>query len=297
MNMIVAAGGGERDYAVDAAILSALPSTADAGTYLNEHLLSDLRPTLFLAQLSNLLAGNISIVHGVVGSSRTFMGEEASGTDAVRIACARIAAGQGDLFLVGGSYNAQRPDVLLHYAMGHLLWKQPFVGVWERQAQGGGMVLGSLGCFLVIESREHAQSRNAVSLAHIAAIATGRCRRRPGEATVIAETQFATMRQHLAPDHAAVISGASGALAATREEAGFLRDAGLPVRASATAVGHSLEPSFPANLALAAIALSQRQLFPPLEPSEQAMTGELRQVLVTSWGHWRGEAMAVVEVA
>ena len=77
MDMIVAAGGGERDYAVDAAILSALPSAADPGGFLNEHLMSDLRPTLFLAQLSNLLAGNISIVHGVVGSSRTFMGEEA----------------------------------------------------------------------------------------------------------------------------------------------------------------------------------------------------------------------------
>src|SRR3712207_8516744 len=37
-----------------------------------------LRPTLFLAQLSNLLAGNISIVHGVAGSSRTFMGEESA---------------------------------------------------------------------------------------------------------------------------------------------------------------------------------------------------------------------------
>jgi len=43
-----------------------------------------LRPTLFLAQLSNLLAGNISIVHGVTGSSRTFMGEEVAGVDAVR---------------------------------------------------------------------------------------------------------------------------------------------------------------------------------------------------------------------
>jgi len=52
--------------------------------------MSDLRPTLFLAQLSNLLAGNISIVHGVTGSSRTFMGEEQSGVDAVRIAHARF---------------------------------------------------------------------------------------------------------------------------------------------------------------------------------------------------------------
>ena len=99
--------------------------------FLNEHLLADLRPTLFLAQLSNLLAGNISIVHGVVGSSRTFMGEEAAGTDAVRIACARIAAGQGELFLVGGSYNAQRPDILLHYEMGGLCGSSRFAGVWR----------------------------------------------------------------------------------------------------------------------------------------------------------------------
>ena len=68
--------------------------------------MSDLRPTLFLAQLSNLLAGNISIVHGVTGSSRTFMGEEAAGVDAVRVAQARIASGQSDIALVGGAQTA-----------------------------------------------------------------------------------------------------------------------------------------------------------------------------------------------
>jgi 3-oxoacyl-[acyl-carrier-protein] synthase II len=299
MDMIVAAGGGERDYAVDTAILSAMPSAADPGGYLNEHLLSDLRPTLFLAQLSNLLAGNISIVHGVVGSSRTFMGEEASGADAVRIACARIAAGQGDLFLVGGSYNAQRPDILLHYEMGQLLWKQAFAGLWQRQAQGGGMVLGSLGCFLVIESRQHAAARRARPLAHVSAIATDRSRRRPGEATANAVRQLSTLHQHLDPSHAAVISGASGVSAATLEEAEFLRGLRMPVRATATAFGHSIEPSFPANLALAAISLSRRRLFDPLEAAdlETPMEADLRQVLVTSWGHWRGEASAVIEAA
>src|SRR5215467_6288129 len=70
MDMIVAAGGGERDEAVDAAILSGLPKAERPGAFLNERLMGDLRPTLFLAQLSNLLAGNISIVHGVTGSSR-----------------------------------------------------------------------------------------------------------------------------------------------------------------------------------------------------------------------------------
>jgi 3-oxoacyl-[acyl-carrier-protein] synthase II len=159
------------------------------------------------------------------------------------------------------------------------------------------MVLGSLGCFLVIESREHAAARGVTPLGHIAAIATDRCRRRPGEATANAEKQFATLRHHLSPSHAAVISGASGAAAATREEAEFLHGLGLPVRGSTTAFGHSLEPSFPANLALAAMALSHRRLFAPLEASEPLMDAELRQVLVTSWGHWRGEALAVVEAA
>jgi 3-oxoacyl-[acyl-carrier-protein] synthase II len=225
------------------------------------------------------------------------MGEEASGTDAVRIACARTAAGQGDLFLVGGSYNAQRPDVLLHYEMGRLLWKHPFAGVWARQAQGGGLVLGSVGCFLVIESRAHAAPRGADMLGHIAAIDTDRCRRRPGEAAANAKRQLATMRHHLQPGHAAVLSGAAGVAVGTGEEAEFLQGVGLPVRGTATAFGHSIEPSFPANLALAAMAVSRRRLFAPLEPQEQPMTGELRQLLVTSWGHWRGEALAVVEAA
>ena len=105
------------------------------------------------------------------------------------------------------------------------------------------------------------------------------------------------MRRHLEPPHAAVISGATGVAAATAEEADFVRGLGMPTRASATAFGHSLEPSFPANLALAAMSLSRRRLFAPLEADEEPMAAELRQVLVTSWGHWRGEALAVVEAA
>jgi 3-oxoacyl-[acyl-carrier-protein] synthase II len=297
MGMIVAAGGGERDYAVDSAILSGYPKAANPGAYLNEHLLGDLRPTLFLAQLSNLLAGNISIVHGVIGSSRTFMGEEASGADAVRIACARIAAGQGDIMLVGGSYNAQRPDVLLLYEMGGLLRRAPFSPIWARQASGGGLVLGSVGCFLVIESRSHAAARGAEAYGHIAAIRTDRCRREKNEATVNARAQLQAMAAHYDPAGTAVISGASGAAEPTAEESAFLAGIGLPVRATGTALGHSLEPSFPANLAFAALAVQRSSLFPPLEAAEQAMTAPLKQALVTSWGHWRGEALAVVTAA
>ncbi|MSO99446.1 MAG: beta-ketoacyl-ACP synthase [Acetobacteraceae bacterium] len=292
MDMIVAAGGGERDYAVDAAILAAMPKADDPDVYLNEHLLSDLRPTLFLAQLSNLLAGNISIVHGVIGSSRTFMGEEASGADALRIACARIQAGQSEICLAGGSFNAQRPDTFLHHAMGHALRRGGHAPVWARQAEGGGAILGSVGCFLVIESRAHALARGVIPKACIAGIETDRCGRAPGEAAASAARQAAALG-----NASAVISGASGAARATAEEREFLDRLGLPVRAVASAIGHSLEPSFPAAVALAAMSIARRKLFPPLEPAEAPFEGQLAGLLVTSWGMWRGEATALVTPA
>ena len=57
-DMIIAAGGGERDIAVDTAIMAGLRKTNTPGAFLNERLMSDLRPTLLsLAQaVSNLLA-------------------------------------------------------------------------------------------------------------------------------------------------------------------------------------------------------------------------------------------------
>src|SRR5271155_4138337 len=42
MDMIVAAGGGERDLAADSAILSGLSKAAEQGSFLNERLMSDL---------------------------------------------------------------------------------------------------------------------------------------------------------------------------------------------------------------------------------------------------------------
>ena len=52
-NMIVAAGGGERDLEVDAAIMEVVSKSDHPGEQLNESLSSELRPTLFLAQLSS----------------------------------------------------------------------------------------------------------------------------------------------------------------------------------------------------------------------------------------------------
>src|SRR5271165_7178464 len=163
-DMIIAAAGGERDTTVDGNVLSDKAKSANPGAFLNERLMSDLRPTLFLAQLSNLLAGNISIVHGVTGSSRTFMGEELAGVDAVRIALQRIRANQSDIALVGGAQNGERKDLLMLYDFGGFGLKGDFQPVWER-APAPGFALASIGAFLVLESREHAEKRNAAPLA------------------------------------------------------------------------------------------------------------------------------------
>jgi 3-oxoacyl-[acyl-carrier-protein] synthase II len=298
MDMIVAAGGGERDESVDATILSGLPTAQKPRAFLNERLMSDLRPTLFLAQLSNLLAGNISIVHGVTGSSRTFMGEEAAGVDAVRVGLARIEAGQSDIVLVGGAHNGERRDLLLLYAAGGHALKDGFAPVWQREVLGGGLVLGSLGAFLVIEARDHAQERAAKPLARLTAVLSERSDRRPGAATAALARMWQALADRIEPEKLAVVSGATGVDPATAEERAFL--AALPsveVRATGTYIGHGFEPQCPMNIALAALTLEHGKLFAPADSSgmEHEMEGPLAQVVVTSVGHWRGEGMALVE--
>jgi 3-oxoacyl-[acyl-carrier-protein] synthase II len=275
MHLIVAAGGGERDYAVDGAILTGLRGAADPGVYLNERLMGDVRPTLFLAQLSNLLAGNISIVHGVTGASRTFMGEESAGIDALRVAHARIASGQNDIVLVGGSYNAERPDSLLIYEMGGFLWKGPFRRVFERPEAGGGLILGSGGAFLVLESREHAAARGAAALARLAGVASTRTRRAPGAVGSALRDLWGQAGLE-SPD--LVLSGASGVAGPTAEErealAGLAR--GVAPLATGDAIGHTIEMQAAAGVALAAALLH---------------AGEAREAAVTGIGHWRGEGV------
>jgi 3-oxoacyl-[acyl-carrier-protein] synthase II len=271
MHLIVAAGGGERDYAVDGQILTGIRNAADPGVFLNERLMSDLRPTLFLAQLSNLLAGNISIVHGVTGASRTFMGEESAGLDAIRVAHARIAAGQGEIFLVGGAYNAERPDVLLMFELGGFLWKKPFRSVWDRPAEGGGFIPGSGAAFLVMEAREHAQRRGATPLAALAGVVSERTRRTPGALAAALARHWAALG---ASAGAIVLSGATGLSPASEEERAWLAGLGAAtIHATGDLVGHTVEAQAPTGAVLAT-ALLQRGA---------------AEAVVTSVGHWRGD--------
>jgi 3-oxoacyl-[acyl-carrier-protein] synthase II len=296
MDMIVAAGGGERDIGVDVAILKADANGNSAPGFLNERLMSDLRPTLFLAQLSNLLAGNIAIVHGVTGSSRTFMGEEAAGVDAARIALARIAAGQSDIALVGGSQNGERKDLLVLYEFGDFNLKDNFAPVWARR-QHSGFALGSAGAFLVIESKAHAEARGAKPYARLTNVVADLARRKSsGEITATLETLWSKLGK--LDDKGAIITGATGAEPVTSEEQAFLdRRPSFAVRATGTMFGHTMETQFPLGIALAALSISRGALFPPNDPTarEVEMSAPPTQIVVVGAGHWRGEGMALVE--
>jgi 3-oxoacyl-[acyl-carrier-protein] synthase II len=296
MDMIVAAGGGERDLAVDSNILNLEAKGNSAPGFLNERLMNDLRPTLFLAQLSNLLAGNIAIVHGVTGSSRTFMGEEAAGVDAARIALARIAAGQSDIALIGGSQNGERKDLLVLYEFGDFNLKEKFAPVWARQ-KNAGFALGSAGAFLVIESRAHAEARGAKPYARLSNVVSDLAhRKRPGEITATLEKLWSKVGK--LGDKGAIITGATGAEPVTSEERAFLHEhPNVPVRATGTMFGHTMETQFPLGLALAALSLSREALFPPNDTTglEVEMSRPPTQIVVVGAGHWRGEGMAMVE--
>jgi 3-oxoacyl-[acyl-carrier-protein] synthase II len=296
MDMIVAAGGGERDLTADSGILSGLPKAGQHELFLNERLMSDLRPTLFLAQLSNLLAGNISIVHGVTGSSRTFMGEEGAGADAVRIAFARIQSGQSEIALVGGAQNSERKEMLLLYEFARFNLTKEFQPVWARRAHPG-FALGSMGAFLVLESRSHAEARGAKPVARLAGVVNARSDRKPGD---VAAT-LGRLWDEVAPARGksgAIISGATGVEPATSEERAFLgAHPEFAVRATGTHLGHGVEPQFAMNIALAAIAIQRGALFASQDATgfERPADGALAQAVVTGVGHWRGEGLALVE--
>ena len=295
MDMLVAAGGGERDEAVDATILEASASRQDFDVLINEKLTTDLRPTLFLAQLSNLLAGNISIVHKVTGSSRTFMGEEGAGVAVVETAAARIRSGQSSHVLVGGAFQTEHHDMLLSYELAGYLHRGPWKPLWQRQgSEGGGVVTGSGGAFLVLESREHAERRGARIHAALGAVASARARRKRGElAGTIRDVIHKVSSPATGPMLA--VSAASGAHEATAVERDVLESDGYALRGFTSLTGHMKEAQFPFAVALAALAVANKAPYPAFDPTvERGFADAPKAVLATAVGYHQFEGAGLV---
>jgi len=227
MDLVVAAGGGERDWGLDEAIQAELLAIPAEGreAWLHQKLADGLRPTLFLAQLPNLLAGSISIVHNVAGSSRTLMGEEGAGAEALRVAAARIAAGSAEMVLVGGGVIAERWDVML--AFGAALHHGP----WCPTAERDGLIMGSQAGFMVLESEDHARARQARILA------------------VLRDVRVDAGPEEGRAERFAALAPASGGLSVAPMRAMAVPGAEM----LADAIGSGFEASFPVGVALAAL--------------------------------------------
>ena len=185
---------------------------------------------------------------------------------------ARIASGQTDIFLVGGSYNAERADLLLVYELGGFLWKSPFAGVWDRPAKGGGFILGSGGAFLVMEAREHGRTRGK-PLAAVAGIAADRTKQRPGDVAASLERMW---KEVGAGADTAVLSGATGVKGITEEEQAAL---GKLTQGQPRALGDPVIP------------WSRRQRPGLCSSAASIARGEAGEAVVTSVGHKRGEGL------
>jgi len=303
MDMIVAAGGGERDIDVDAQILQksrACKSEEERGILLNQMLQTELRPTLFLAQLSNLLAGNISIVHKVIGSSRTFMGEEGCGLAALETAFARIQSGQSTHILVGASYNAEHYDVLLGQELNSYLKPDGYAPVWARQKAAEkdsdtsgcrGLITGSSSVFLVLENADHAKLRGARAYAKIDSVITDQIDRRNKSLSQALFAMLAEAKEkHSDTDF--VVSGASGAYGATGEEEKALKSGKFIYRAFSSLFGHMREAQFPFAVALAALAVRKGQIFAPFEEAEPEGNKHIASAFAVTAGIDRAEGIA-----
>ena len=297
MDMIVAAGGGERDIDVDTLIVKEAASRNDRGLLLNEKLTTELRPTLFLAQLSNLLAGNISIVHKVTGSSKTFMGEEGAGVSALAMAFERIRAGQSTHALIGGAYNAARPDMHIMFEGYQMLAQGDWQPLWSRNNPGGGIITGSAAAFLVLESRQHAEARNARIYATVTAVEGDRGSRENGGF----ESRFTDMakRTGIHDDPGLLILSCANGEYAMRDRERRLIDATWPdaaLRGVSGLTGHSLEAQFPVGVALAALALKSAAKPPRFDPQgESDMTAPATSALVTVAGYVHSEGLAALK--
>jgi 3-oxoacyl-[acyl-carrier-protein] synthase II len=161
------------------------------------------------------------------------------------------------------------------YELGGYLWKRPFAPVWDRPAQGGGLILGSGAAFLVLEAQDEAEARGASIAARLMPVAAARTRRDPGAVTAALERLWQNAG---VPAGATILSGATGVAGPTHEE----RDALAKLAANAALhsvgdlLGHPLEAAAPVAVALAAALV---------------VSGAATEVVATSVGHRRGEGL------
>jgi len=118
----------------------------------------------------------------------------------------------------------------------------------------------------------------------------------------VAEGLFERLGERLPPGPLPVLSACCGVQPQLTEEHEFLD--GLSghgvepvIRGVSTVFGNTLEAQFPLSVILASLAICRGGFYSPFDTTgvEKAFSGKPERVLISTWGHWRGESLALVD--
>ncbi len=293
LHLLVAAGMSARDTAADARLLDEARRAAAPAVRHNELMQSEFKPTLFLAQLSNLVAGNLSIVFGIKGSSRTISGEELAGAQCLDVAVRQIRSGQREMVLVGGCFSADRPEIVASYAAG---------GMLRRAVDANdGAVLASMSVFLVLESARSAAARGHRPLARISSVRVGRSQRAPMS---LAQEAILRLTDAGRAGRVAVIDGSPGSAWLDDETrhllAALAGASGLTLsghHARSARFGHGVDVSALLSTAMGALALTHPDAVLGRDRDAAGDGSAPDMALCCDWGLRTGETEILLEKA
>jgi 3-oxoacyl-[acyl-carrier-protein] synthase II len=294
-DLIVACSAGDNDEAVDRDILRAALADRARGAVLNDGFMS-LRPSLFLNQLPNLFAANISICHGVTGTSVTFIGDEIAGINALHTAFDQVASGQSARVLVGGIAEGGRRHFLEAFAAREALLAGAYSEIGERDEQCN--CFGNGAGFVVLESAAAARERGAKLRCLLTDIDFSYAPRERVSAAWRTDQLLREMPNQSA--HAGhVLTASHLAGAGLDEEAGYWHARHKRYQNLSNICGGLLEAALPVTLAVGALCVERRRYLPPVSSHYQTAPAdaELDRLLVGCWGRSRGEGLALLETA
>lgn len=130
-----------------------------------------ISPHFVPKMIPNIAAGHIAIRWNLQGPNQTIVSACASGTDAIGIAMRLIQAGDADAIITGGTEASVLPLTIAGFANMRALSTRnddPLAASRPFDLDRDGFVLGEGAGMLVIETEEHAKSRNANILAEVA---------------------------------------------------------------------------------------------------------------------------------
>lgn len=136
----------------------------------NDHSPRKISPFFVPASIINMIAGNLSIMHGIKGPNLAVVTACTSGAHNIGLAARLIQAGDADIMLAGGAEMSTTPISLGGFSAARALSArndEPARASRPFDKDRDGFVMGDGAGILVLESLESAQARGATIYAEL----------------------------------------------------------------------------------------------------------------------------------